>query len=71
MQVFIDTAIEFYASSQESIESFVGDIGYISEESFIIPEGSYDIDISIDKMIDFSNKHEIEFSIKGGKVYLD
>lgn len=70
MQIIVENDIEFYDSSKKSIQSFIGTIGVSSGDSFFITEGLYDIDINLDQMIEFSNKHDINFNIVNGKVYL-
>lgn len=47
-EVIIESDLNFYASSAESIKSFIGEIGEINGDDYCILEGKYEIDIEID-----------------------
>ena len=64
--------IHFSKSSKKSIVSFIGDIGKINvnENSYMIPKGNYNIEITLENLIDFTNKHEVTIEISNGKILI-
>lgn len=61
----------FFNSSKESIIHFLGNIGKNSDGGYLIKEGIYDIDISLEKLLELSIKHEILVLFKNGNIILE
>jgi hypothetical protein len=61
----------FFNSSKESIINILGNIGKNSDGGYLIKEGIYDIDISLEKLLELSVKHEILVLFKNGNIILE
>lgn len=67
VEVLVDELF-FRESSKESIESYLGEIGHMSDGGYLIKTGKYTIKTSLDRLLQMSMDHEVSVDICNGKI---
>lgn len=60
----------FFESSKESVESFLGTIGFDSDGGYLILEDNYEIDITLERLLEFTSKHEVTVIFSEGNIII-
>lgn len=73
MKIELINDIDFMMSSKEKIIAKLGDIGIINknDNSYLIKKGEYDIQTSLETLINLTKEHELTVEIKNGKIFID